>query len=221
MFPAFAAHEVGHGLGLSHSYDNSGQVCALDAAPGEYCDPFDIMSAMVTKKFDALDFPPAGPGVNVPNLITLGQGTSGSQGNSIIPRNKIAFFHIASSPQQKIRLAALSHPLASGVLTVIIAGFSLSDFYTVEYRQADGWDAGLKANGVLVHEFNQASTFLSAPYSFLQDRDAQLNNGKYFANEHWTAPSAQVAVWVCSVDPSGGTATVSVGAPELFGSPCQ
>jgi M6 family metalloprotease-like protein len=215
MYTAFAAHEVGHGLGLSHSYDNSASTCATNAAPGEYCDPFDIMSALVTQQFDSLDFPTAGPGMNVPNLLVLGGTLGWPTTNSIILMTRIAVFQTGSSARQQIQLAALSHPLSSGVLTIELVGSSLTDFYTVEYRQADGWDTGLQGNGVLVHELNQASV----PYSFLQDQSA-LNHGMYFANAEWIAPNQQVAVWVCGVDAPSGSATVSVGPPVLF-SPCQ
>src|SRR5215469_8447247 len=62
MYTAFAGHEVGHGLGFQHSYDLLRQKCG--GSPGEYCDPYDIMSALDTKQFDAINFPTGGPGLN-------------------------------------------------------------------------------------------------------------------------------------------------------------
>ncbi|HYK36955.1 hypothetical protein [Alloacidobacterium sp.] len=48
MWTAFAAHEVGHGLGMPHSWDSS---------PCEYCDPYDMMSALNTSQFFLPNFP--------------------------------------------------------------------------------------------------------------------------------------------------------------------
>jgi M6 family metalloprotease-like protein len=42
LFVKFAAHEVGHGLGFPHSYENGSSPCG--GVPGEYCDAWDIMS---------------------------------------------------------------------------------------------------------------------------------------------------------------------------------
>ena len=39
----FAMHEISHGLGLDHSFDDSQRNCG--GRLGEYCDPWDIMSA--------------------------------------------------------------------------------------------------------------------------------------------------------------------------------
>ena len=216
MYPAFAAHEVGHGLGLQHSYDSLdaslGKTCASNAAPGEYCDPFDIMSALITKQFDAINFPTGGPGVNVPNLLTLGGAVTGfaqSAPNRIIPQSRIA---VVNSPfQQKIQLAALSHPNAQGALTIEIVGNDPTFVYTVEYRQPDGWDAGLPVSGIMIHQFSPGLI----PYSYLQDQ-----NGMYYLPyTRWVDPSSMLSVSVCSFDSAQGTATVSVGSPA-FSSLC-
>src|SRR5262249_9665403 len=67
MFTAFAGHEIGHGLGLRHSFDNATHYCG-GGHPGEYCDRWDIMSALGTDQFDSPSYPSAGPGANIPNL---------------------------------------------------------------------------------------------------------------------------------------------------------
>jgi M6 family metalloprotease-like protein len=219
MSPAFAAHEFGHGLGLQHSYDSRGQTCAKDAAPGEYCDPYDIMSAMITKQFDTINFPEGGPGMNIPNLLTLGGAMVQSLQNRIIPQGRIAVYNTGSPLQQQIQLAALSHPDAQGMLAVEIIGTDPTFVYTVEYRQPDGWDAGLPVSGILVHQFSPGLTPPN-PYSYLQDSTNTLYKGMYYLpHTQWVAPDSTVSVTVCSIDPAQGTATVSVGSP-IF-SPCQ
>ena len=50
-------------------------------------------------------------------------------------------FHTGGA-QQQVQLAALSHPSAAGVLTLEIVADNPFDFYTVEFRQSDGWDSG-------------------------------------------------------------------------------
>jgi hypothetical protein len=197
MFTAFAAHEFGHGLGMPHSWNTQ---C-------EYCDPFDIMSAMATYQFDWPHYPSAGPGPNLPNLLFLGWENNPSLAYTVIPSWRIAKFNMFG-PQQIVPLSALSHPLASGALGLEIMSNTPGQIYTVEYRQADGWDAGLPNNGVLVHEVKVGKS----PYSYLQ-------GGMLFLNQQWVDPQSRVGVWVCDINPSGGTATVSVGPPTPI-SPC-
>jgi hypothetical protein len=193
LYTAFAGHELGHGLGMPHSWNNT---------PCEYCDPFDLMSALVTYQFDWPNYPSAGPGLNVPNLLFL--GNQWPMQNTVIPLHKILTFQLGG-PRQTVTLAALSHPFSSGALTVELIGNDPNDIYTVEYRQADGWDRGLPNNGVLIHEYKIGSS----PYSYLQ-------GGMLLTNTQWVDPKIQVGVWVCSTNPSIGTAVVSIGPPTLF-----
>lgn len=55
--PTFFFHEMGHELGLDHSFGENANPCAGgDSRPGAYCDVFDIMSAMNVRSFnDALN----------------------------------------------------------------------------------------------------------------------------------------------------------------------
>jgi hypothetical protein len=190
MYTAFAAHEIGHGLGLVHSFDNLGKSCG--GAAGEYCDPWDIMSALGTYQFDSLAYPSAGPGMNVPNLLHFGW----------IPSSRIATYNIGNA-DTRFTLNALSHPLGSTPLAVKIPDFPF--LFTVEYRQQDGWDAGIPANAVIVHVYTASTT----PWSFLFD--TPTFNGSIPAGQ--TLTLGNFRIHVNSTGGFGGTADVTIGPP--------
>jgi hypothetical protein len=210
MFTAFAAHEIGHGLGYPHSFDTAGKTCASGGQPGEYCDPWDIMSALITYFFtesNYVTFDPcygtgspspcnlAGPGVNVPNLLHQGW----------IPAGQIAKYTVGD-PATSFTLTALSHPNSSGVLTVEIPAVVFD--VTVEYRQKDGWDAGIPANAVVVHIYEPTVN----PYSFLMDQGLAPPShypGALLAGETLTEPAYSIKVE--SINPGSGTASVTIG----------
>jgi M6 family metalloprotease-like protein len=208
MFTAFAAHEIGHGLGYPHSFDTASSKCG--GQPGEYCDPWDIMSALDTYFFtesNYVTFDPcygtgsaspcnfAGPGVNVPNLLHQGW----------IPPSRIAKYTVGD-PATSFTLSALSHPTSDGVLAVEIPAVVFD--VTVEYRQQDGWDTGIPANAVVVHIYEPTVN----PYSFLMDQGLAPPlhySGALLAGQSLTEPAYSLKV--DSIDPGNGTASVTIG----------
>jgi hypothetical protein len=202
MWTAFAAHEVGHGLGFDHSFDNTQRSCG--GAPGEYCDQYDVMSAFGTLQFCWPNYPPygaesgcapgyatggAGPGLNVPNLLVL----------NAIPQGRIVTYNIGNS-SQSFTLAALSHPEKQGSLTVEIVGRDPNDIYTVEFRHSDGWDQEFPST-VLIHEYKIGSH----PYSYLQEN---TGNAGWSVGQTWAGPG--VSVTVNSIDENNATASVTI-----------
>jgi hypothetical protein len=179
MFTSFAAHEVGHGMGMPHSFDTF-KSC-------EYCDPWDIMSALNTYKLNSLNYPSAGPG---PNVMHMGW----------LPSGRVASYSIGS-PDTTFTLNALSHPLGSAPLAVTISTFPF--LFTVEYRQKDGWDAGIPNDAVILHVYIATGN----PYSYLYDNGSF--DGSILAGQ--TLRLGTFRVRVNSTGGPGGTASITVG----------
>jgi hypothetical protein len=148
--PTFILHEMGHAVGLNHSWSANPDTV--------YGDRWDIMSAMNVWRFpgsfDEGVVAMSGPGLNAPNLARLGA----------VPASRIWTADIGGNPT----LAALNHPEATGYLMARLDPgplTQLSSTYTVELRQKDGWDLGIPRNAVLVHEVRAdgRSFLLSAP----------------------------------------------------------
>ncbi len=148
-------HEVGHGLGLNHSFSDDPTYRNVSwAAIGEYDDPLDVMSyANVFARWSP-DFVAGGPGLNGPHADRMGW----------LPRNRIRRFSADGVGTATLTLAALNHPEAAGDLLVRVP-FDPGDpfhYFTVEFRKRDGWDAGIPTDTVLIHEVKRAGgTYIS------------------------------------------------------------
>jgi hypothetical protein len=217
LYTYFAAHEIAHGLGLGHSYDDSNRNCG-GGSPGEYCDPWDIMSAAYV--FEDKNFlfggnsSSGGPGLNAPGLLRMGW----------IPQENQRRYDYEGPAEQQFVLRALSHPAPREALVVLVDVGSTVPFeglYTVEYRQGDGWDLGfatdprvpepIRTRGggvVLVHRFRvagpPASTLLRGAYGGgLQKYDTVV----------LTPPhgGSTFHVTVVAIDVTQASATVSIG----------
>lgn len=208
LFTDFAAHEFSHGLGLNHSYDDSGRTCGAGALPSEYCDAFDIMSAMVTYSFADNNWliqnaaSGGGPGMNVPNLMQMGWMPAGSRKD----------YSLETGGNQKFKLRALSHARPNDALAAVLsAGANAFDnLYTVEYRQGDGWDLGFstsakspasvrsKGGVVLVHQYRgptlPSSTLINGAFGgALQESNTVVLPGFGGLTYHVTVQSIDIA----------------------------
>jgi hypothetical protein len=228
LFTGFVGQEIAHGLGLDHSFDDSGRNCG--GGPGEYCDAGDIMSALGSYRFPDPNWVVGGnargggPGLNAPGLLRMGW----------IPGENQRHFQ-NEGDEQTFKIRALSRPRGTEPLVVILDTGSQVPFeglYTVEYRQADGWDRGfvtsdvtgaipppaVQASGgtVLVHQFRlagaPASTLINGAFAgALVPCNSMVLVGFGGVTFH---------IRVKSFDLADGSATVSIGFGREKFVPC-
>jgi hypothetical protein len=208
----FAAHEIGHGLGLTHSFDDSGRNCG--GTPGEYCDPWDIMSAQKTYQFVDRNWITAGnpsgggPGLSAPGLLTMGW----------LPADNQRRFQFEGD-EQVFKIRALSHARRAEPLVVIVETGDPRPFegiYTVEYRQGDGWDGGFATDASVPEAVRSSGgTVLVHQYRPVGSPGSTLINGA-FAGALQTCNTLVLGngarhVTVQSMDTTDASATVSIG----------
>jgi hypothetical protein len=142
--PRFAAHEMGHGYGLDHSFSNDlTYQNASWSAPGEYDDMWDEMSAQHVYSV-AGTYGQRGTGFNAFHRDKMGW----------IPKNRITTFGANGVSAATVSLAPVNVPAAAGSLLVRVPynPGDLFNYYTVEYQRKTGWSNGIPADTVLIHD---------------------------------------------------------------------
>jgi hypothetical protein len=192
----FNCHEMGHALGLPHSFGANPDT--------EYGDGWDIMSWDKATN-DTSDFAysfegangKAGPGLNARNLLALNAALA-DPGRTYVWPGQIA---------ASIDLHPLNQPLlATGYLVAQIPPNSTNpprssnSTFTIEYRHKDGPDQGIPQDVVLIHEIR------TDQLSYLQP----TWGGQFVAGDSFTTPSPEVSVRVTKIDPGSQTATVEI-----------
>ena len=180
---------MGHVLGLGHSYDTPDRKNASWSAPGEYFDPWDIMSAMAIYGFSNTNGLTAGPDLNASSKILMGW----------MPTKDVQWINLSdlSSIPLSLTLDRYDQPNRAHPLVV---GVPLEDgrFYTVEFRLKSGWDRGIPRSGVMIHRVERNGT---RPYI--------MPGGAYQPGEVFTSDEG-LHLEILAIDIVAGTTTITL-----------
>jgi hypothetical protein len=180
----FISHEMGHLFGLGHSF---GEGVPCYNATGEYCDPWDIMSAM--NVYDYSDtFRGAtgtfGPGFNYFDMKRLGGLPGGGT-------------YAVGAPDfsATVSLGPLNQALQQGGYVGVEIGPGASapphdGVYTLEYRHPAGWDRALPSDAVVVHAERAGRSYLQPTSS----------GTSLLAGQRFVTPAPRVYAQVASID---------------------
>jgi hypothetical protein len=205
--PTFMFHEMGHAMGLDHSFGEQTAPCLSgDNRPGAYCDIFDLMSAANVAAFVDAQGRTSGPGLSAPNLHSLG----------VLEASRI--WDLGVSPAADVTLAALNRPDVAGHLTARFRAESMSgpsaSTYYFEFRQPTQWDRGLAHDAVVMHEVRDADG--------LARLLTTANGGELHVGVPFSPPDGRVVVTLVNLASGQHQATISVAAashPNFQGSP--
>jgi hypothetical protein len=193
-------HEVGHGMGLNHSFsDDPNYRNASWAQIGEYDDQWDLMSYANVFSTATSRFGFGGPGLNAYHVDRMGW----------LPIPRILTFGADGIGSRTVTLAALNHQEATGYLLVRVP-FDTTDpfhYYTVEFRRNDKWDAGFPNNIVLIHEVKRGSD--GQYYSYL------LRGHSGVRAPIQTLNANGVTITVNSISPQTNQATVTITSNKV------
>jgi len=141
-------HEMIHRMGVLHSFDTSDRKNNEWSKPGEYFDPWDMMSAMAVFGYDNDNGFVAGPDLALPFKLHLKWLSIPNDVELIDARTE------KSGKTAKIKIRPYPELTGKDPLGVCIdvadddSGFTR---YCAEYRVKTGWDRAIPEDGVLIH----------------------------------------------------------------------
>ncbi len=195
----FAAHEMGHGYGLNHSFAANSPACSRGAQPGEFCDRWDIMSALPVFSFPDPTFCntagqcPTGPSLSAAYRDLLGW----------IPSNRRIGLNSLSGGSTLVKLVGTETPQVPGNMLAKVAWGWSSHYDAIEFRRKVRWDQGIPRDTVQVrHMFNGVSTL----------QEASPGVFEFLPGDRLFNTSENVGIAVLGIDSPSSSATVRIGA---------
>jgi hypothetical protein len=187
----FICHEMGHGMGLPHSWSANPDT--------EYGDGWDVMSFATTTPLFQIVFEGtqgvATVGLNARNLEALGAVPAGRSWSPPAPDFSGS---VTLDPLNQPLLGSRGHLVINIPASATNPARSSQSRYTVEVRRKAGWDQGIGQDMVSVREIRTNGN------SYLQP-DGQLTAG-----QRYTTPDPRVYVHVAAIDAATGTAALRI-----------
>lgn len=188
----FVGHEMGHGFGLPHSWSANPDF--------QYGDGWDLMSWQTSTFNFNVTFEGAS------GLATVGLNARNLEAMGAVPPGRV--WQPAPDFSGTVTLDPMSQlPIGNhGSLFVKILPTSTrpvranGSAYTVEFHHKAGWDQGIPADAVTIHEIRTDTL------SYLQP----TRGSSFIQGQTFTTPAPAVSVLVTAIDSTLGTATVRI-----------
>ena len=105
-------------------------------------------------------------------------------------------------------------PTTPPTCTGVGYGCITSDYYTVEYRQQEGWDSGFPASAIVLH-LHGATPAPSGSVSYWVDQTPLGHGGLLYAGDEYVDAANNTYVAVNSIDPGSQNAQVTLGSRKI------
>jgi M6 family metalloprotease-like protein len=198
--PTFFAHEMGHGYGLDHAFDDSSRKAESWSRPGEYYDQWDVMGGgahvFLSQSDSGLSFGRTGPGLSAPKLAELGWLDTDEIWNKPAWRTQV-------------NLTSLSRPSSGGSKEYRAVKIPFknhergrTEAYWVEYRTPERWDQGTPEPAVLIRR-------VAGGTAYLINRDPDAYDPKWKEGDTYEDGRSMISIEVASLGEDGAVIGVN------------